>query len=88
MAALGDAHGDAFLGHVRPGDADETEHDLVARLDRILEERQLLAPRIRKDGLGHRGSGAVRGQGRAPTGRGWAWVSEAAISARVGKAVK
>ena len=51
MSALGHAHGNAFLGSLGAGNADEAEDNVVAGGDRVGKERQLLARRIGEDGF-------------------------------------
>ena len=51
MSTLGHAHGNAFLRSFGAGNADEAEHNVVAGRDRVREECQLIARRIREDGF-------------------------------------
>ena len=53
VTALGDAHGDAFLGNLRAGNSDETEHHVVAVAGRFLQERKFVAHRIGEHGFKH-----------------------------------
>jgi hypothetical protein len=54
VASLRHAHGDALIGDSRTGNANETEHHLVACLHRVFKKRQLVAHRIRKNRFKHK----------------------------------
>ena len=58
-SALGRAHGNAFLRSFGAGNADEAELNVVAGVGRVREECQLLARRIREDGVSY-GVGPIK----------------------------